>query len=135
MNIKEVAERTGVSVDNLRYYERIGLIPHIQRTKSGIRDYDERAIHWVEFVLRFKKAGASLEAIIEYIRLANEGNSTKESRRDILIEVKGNIEKQMQDLQQCLDIVNYKIENYYDLCEPITREIIQEWKTSENHQK
>ena len=64
MTIKEVSERTGVSIDNLRYYERIGVIPPIPRTSSGIRDYDERAIHWVEFVLKFKKAGASLETII-----------------------------------------------------------------------
>lgn len=135
MNIKEAAQRTGVSVDNLRYYERIGLIPPIPRKKSGIRDYDERAIHWVEFVLKFKKAGASLESIMEYIHLANEGDSTKEERRDILIEIKHNIEGQMLELQQCLDVVNYKIKNYYDLCEPVTRKMIEEWKAKENQER
>ena len=53
MTIKEVSERTGISIDNLRYYERIGLIPPIPRNKSGIRDYDEIAIHWITFVLKF----------------------------------------------------------------------------------
>ena len=71
MTIKEAAERTGVSIDNLRYYERIGLIPPIPRNKSGIREYDEHVIKWIEFVLKFKRAGMPLEAIIEYIKLAN----------------------------------------------------------------
>ena len=61
MTIKDAAKRTGISTDNLRYYERIGLLPPIPRNKSGIREYDERAIHWIEFVMKFKKAGASLE--------------------------------------------------------------------------
>jgi MerR family transcriptional regulator, aldehyde-responsive regulator len=80
MTIKEVSEITGVSIDNLRYYERIGLIPSVPRTESGIRNYDEMSISWVEFVMRFKKAGVSLETIHEYIQLAIKGESTKETR-------------------------------------------------------
>ncbi|MDO5516252.1 MAG: MerR family transcriptional regulator [Clostridium sp.] len=128
MTIKEAAERTGVSVDNLRYYERIGLIPPIPRNKSGIRNYDERAVHWIEFVLKFKKAGASLDAIIEYIKLAQSENDTKEARREILFEIKEDLEKRINKLNECLDIANYKIENYYNLCEPVTRNMINEWK-------
>lgn len=45
MNIKEAAKVTGISIDNLRYYERIGLIPEVPRTSSGIRDYDEMSLH------------------------------------------------------------------------------------------
>ena len=48
MTIKEASKLTGVSIDNLRYYERIGLIPPVPRTKSGIRDYDEISIRWIE---------------------------------------------------------------------------------------
>ena len=88
MTIKEAAERTGISIDNLRYYERIGLIPPIPRNKSGIRDYDERAISWIEFVMKFKKSGASLESIIEYLKLAGSKDDTKEARREILLQVK-----------------------------------------------
>ncbi len=128
MTIKEASERTGVSIDNLRYYERIGLLPPIPRNASGIRDYDERAIHWVEFVMKFKQAGASLEAIIEYIKLAHSENNTKEARREILIEVKQDLESRIEKLQRCLEIAEYKIDNYYDLCEPVTREMIEEWK-------
>ena len=131
MTIKEASKRTGVSIDNLRYYERIGLLPPIPRNASGIREYDERAIHWIEFVLKFKEAGASLEGIIEYIKLSHSEHDTKEARREILIEVKQDLESRIEKLRSCLELAKYKIDNYYDLCEPVTRELIEEWKNGE----
>jgi len=135
MTIKEAAEKTGVSIDNLRYYERIGLIPTIPRNKSGVRDYDDRALHWVEFVLKFKQAGASLEAIIEYIQLAQSDHDTKEARREILLEVERDLQEKMEKLQACMDTIKYKVENYYDLCEPVTQEMINEWRDCQDTTK
>lgn len=130
MIIKEVSEKTGVSIDNLRYYERIGLIPPVPRTESGIRNYDEISIHWIEFVMRFKKAGVSLETINEYIQLAIKGETTKDARRDLLIETKAGIEKKMREMQETLDVINYKIDTYDQKCGPITNELIAAWKES-----
>lgn len=130
MTIKEAAERTGLSIDNLRYYERIGLIPPIPRNKSGIRDYNERAIHWVEFVLKFKQAGASLEAIFDYIKLAQSENDSKEARREILFDIKNDLKTRISLLQECLEMAEYKIENYDNLCNPVTQEMVEEWKGS-----
>ncbi|WP_026889772.1 MerR family transcriptional regulator [Clostridium beijerinckii] len=130
MTIKEASGKTGISIDNLRYYERIGLIPEVPRTESGIRDYDEMAIHWIEFAMRFKKAGVSLESIREYIQLALQGISTKEARREILIETKAGLEKKMHDIHETMEVINYKIDNYDQKCEPITNELIAEWKES-----
>lgn len=86
MNIKEAAEVTGISIDNLRYYERIGLFPEIPRNASGIRDYDEISLHWIEFAMRFKRAGMPLDSIREYIQLALKGEATKAARRELLLE-------------------------------------------------
>ena len=130
MTIKEAAQRTGISIDNLRYYERIGLIPEVPRTESGIRNYDEMSISWIEFAMRFKKAGVSLEAIREYIQLAVQGLSTKDARLEILIETKAELEKKMHDMQETLDVVNYKIDTYEQKCEPVTNELIALWKAS-----
>lgn len=130
MTIKEAAQRTGISIDNLRYYERIGLIPEVPRTESGIRNYDEMSISWIEFAMRFKKAGVSLEAIREYIQLALRGLSTKDARLEILLETKAELEKKMHDMQETLDVVNYKIDTYEQKCEPITNELIALWKAS-----
>jgi len=130
MTIKEAAQRTGISIDNLRYYERIGLVPEVPRTESGIRNYDEMSINWIEFAMRFKKAGVSLEAIREYIQLAVQGLSTKDARLEILIETKAELEKKMHDMQETLDVVNYKIDTYEQKCEPVTNELIALWKAS-----
>lgn len=130
MIIKEVSEKTGISIDNLRYYERIGLIPPVPRTESGIRNYDEISISWIEFVMRFKKAGVSLETIHEYIQLAIKGESTKEARRDLLMETKAGIEEKMRQMQETLDVINYKIDTYNQKCGPITDELIASWKAS-----
>jgi len=130
MTIKEAAKKTGISIDNLRYYERIGLVPQVPRTQSGIRNYDEMAIHWIEFAMRFKKAGVSLEAIREYIQLALHGESTKEARREILLETKAGLEKKLHDIHATLDVINYKVDTYDKKCEPVTNELIASWKAS-----
>ena len=77
--------------------------------------------------MKFKRSGASLESIIEYLKLAGSKDDTKEARREILLEVKENLTSQIERLQECLDNVEFKIDNYYDLCEPITREMMQQW--------
>jgi len=130
MIIKEASKKTGISIDNLRYYERIGLIPEVPRTESGIREYDEMSISWIEFAMKFKKAGVSLEAIREYIQLALQGESTKEARREILLETKAALEKKMHDIQETMDVINYKIDTYEQKCEPFTNELIASWKAS-----
>lgn len=135
MNIKEAAEVTGISIDNLRYYERIGLIPEVPRTTSGIRDYDEMSLHWIEFAMRFKRAGMPLDSIREYIQLALKGEATKEARREILLETKESLEEKMRAIQESLDVINYKLDTYDKKCEPVTKELIEAWKTSKREEE
>lgn len=130
MTIKEVSEITGVSIDNLRYYERIGIIPEIPRNKSGIRNYNEESIKWIELILKFKKSGMSLEDIKRYIELASLGDSTKKERREILINLKESLQERIRELQECLEITTYKINNYYGLCDSKINEVINDY--SEN---
>lgn len=61
MTIKEVSNNYDITADTLRYYERIGLIPHVPRNKSGIRDYDEDSCGWIEFIKCMRKSGLSIE--------------------------------------------------------------------------
>lgn len=124
MKIKEAAIITGISENNLRYYEKIGLIPKIQKDVSGVRDYSEEDIRWIKFILKFKETGAKLEYIKEYMHLAYSNEDTKEKRRSILLNVENELETQIEHLQDCLNIVRYKIKNYDDLCNPETEKII-----------
>lgn len=135
MIIKEASQVTGISVDNLRYYERIGLIPPVPRTESGIRDYDEMTLQWIDFVMRFKKAGVPLESIIEYTRLAIEGEHTKNARKEILTETKENLLRKMEEIQEFLNLIDFKINTYYSECLPETDKLAKKWKKHEDEQK
>ena len=86
MTIAEVSRKYDITADTLRYYERIGLIPNVPRTKSGIRDYDEESCRWIELMKCMRKAGVQIEALIEYVALFQKGDSTLEARKQILIE-------------------------------------------------
>lgn len=76
MTIKEVSIKYEISADTLRYYERIGLIPTVNRKDNGIRDYTEEDCNWVEFIKCMRSAGISIEALIEYVTLSLQGPST-----------------------------------------------------------
>ena len=112
MTIKEASQLTGVSADTLRYYERIGLIPAVPSNESGIRNYDETSIGWINFIKCMRSAGLPIEALIEYVALYKEGSKTEDSRKAILIEQRDILQERMSSLQKTLDKLNYKIDNY-----------------------
>ena len=112
MTIKEVSEQYDISADTLRYYERIGLIPPVPRTQSGIRDYDEASCRWVNLMKCFRKAGVQIEALIEYVALFREGDHTEAARKAILVEQREQLMARMEEMQASLDRLNDKIERY-----------------------
>ena len=112
MRIAEVAEKYDISADTLRYYERIGLLPHIQRNESGIRDYSEADCQRVKFVKCMRGANVSIEALIEYMHLVEQGDSTVEARKAILEEQREQVLERMAEMQAGLDRLNYKISHY-----------------------
>ncbi|NTQ76227.1 MerR family transcriptional regulator [Enterococcus faecium] len=112
MNIKQVSEEKGISADTLRYYERIRLIPPVNRTKGGIRDYTEEDLKWVDFTICMRNAGLSIESLIEYIRLSSEGEATVFERRKLLIEESELLTKKIAEMQECLERLQGKIKKY-----------------------
>ena len=112
MKIAEVSEQYGISLDTLRYYERIGLIPPVTRNESGIRDYKELDVRRVEFVKCMRSAGLPIEVLIEYIGLVQRGDQTIEARKDILVEQRQLLIARMEQMQKTLDILDHKIEVY-----------------------
>jgi DNA-binding transcriptional MerR regulator len=112
MKIAEVSERYGLSVDTLRYYERVGLIPPVHRNDGGIRDYNELDLRRVDFIKCMRSAGLPVEVLIEYIALVQRGDRTIEARREILIEQRELLVARMKEMQKTLDILDHKIEVY-----------------------
>ncbi|MRI74173.1 MerR family transcriptional regulator [Enterococcus mundtii] len=112
MNIKQVSEEKGISADTLRYYERIGLIPPVNRTNGGIRDYTEEDLRWVDFTLCMRSAGLSIESLTEYIRLYSAGDETILARRDLLMEESEQLAKKIGEMQACQERLQKKIARY-----------------------
>ena len=112
MTIKEVCEKYGISADTLRYYERVGVIPEVNRTKGGIRDYSEEDIRWVENAICMRNAGVPVEMLIDYVRLFREGDGTFQARRDLLAEARRDIQEQVDKLQETAELLDYKISRY-----------------------
>ena len=112
MKIMEVSERFGISTDTLRFYERIGLIPAVNRNGSGIRNYNELDLRRVEFIKCMRSAGLPVERLIEYMDLVQRGDRTIEARKEILKEQRDQLVTRMQEMQKTLDILERKIEGY-----------------------
>ena len=106
MKIAEVSKRYGVSTDTLRYYERIGLLRHVPRNKSGIRDYDEASCNAVEFVKCMRDAGMSIESLVEYMELLEQGDEIRE---------------RIAGLERALARLEYKIEHYDEVMKATER--------------
>ncbi len=115
MHIAEIGEKYHITQDTLRYYERIGLIPYVNRSRGGIRDYTEEDERWVEFVTCMRSAGLSIEVLIEYVALFQQGDKTNETRKALLVEQRDQLAARIRELQKTLDRLNMKIERYDDL--------------------
>jgi DNA-binding transcriptional MerR regulator len=125
MKIAEVSERYGISSDTLRYYERIGLLPPVNRSESGIRDYSEVDIRRVDFIKCMRSAGLPIEVLIEYVGLVQQGDRTIEARKEILKEQRELLAARMREMQKTLDILDHKIEVYENAVLKKEKEMIQ----------
>lgn len=112
MTISEVAKKYNLSADTIRYYERIGLIPRVNRSASGIRDFTENDCGWVEFIKCMRGAGLPIEALIDYVALFQQGDMTVEARKSILVEQRDVLAERMKEMQNTLERLNQKIEHY-----------------------
>lgn len=112
MRIAEVSKKYDISADTLRYYERIGLLEHVRRNENGIRDYSEADCARIQFIKCMRGANVSIEALIEYMQLFAEGDSTVAARKALLEEQRDLVQERINEMQAGLDRLNYKIENY-----------------------
>lgn len=113
MKISEVSEKFGITIQTLRYYERIGIIPKVNRNSSGIRDYDKRDLNWIHYIQALRAAGASIESIKQYVSLVELGPTTRECRKEILLEQKDELIKKREEINEALFRMNRKLDEYH----------------------
>ena len=120
MTIREIAAKTNMSTDTLRYYERIGLLPPVPRNAAGIRNYDEYFVNFINFIKKLKASGMSLEHIIDYIRLAEMGDATIQERKKLLAEAREMLLDKINSLQLVAELADYQLRNYENSLQPET---------------
>ena len=112
MTMKTVCDMFKLSADTLRYYERIGVIPPVQRTSGGIRKYADEDISWIQNAICLRDAGVPLEMIAEYVRLYDQGEPTYEARLQLLERARVHVMTEKQKYDAALEKLNYKISKY-----------------------
>ncbi|MBC2330992.1 MerR family transcriptional regulator [Listeria swaminathanii] len=114
MNIKQAADMFGLTVDTLRYYERVGVIPPVHRNESGYRDYQTSDLNWVYLVKNLRNAGLSVESLIEFATLAQlrETQNVEAAQKQILIDQLKELDEKLTEMKQVRDLLVYKIDTY-----------------------
>ena len=126
MKIAEVSKKYNLTEDTIRYYEKIGLIPRVPRTKSGIREFDDESCRWVEFIKCMRNSGMTIEVLTEYVNLYKQGEGTAEARKQLLIEQRKNLVKKQEEIANTIKRLDYKIEIYNEIVEGKRKDFLDE---------
>jgi DNA-binding transcriptional MerR regulator len=112
MKIGELAKRSRLSAHTIRYYERIGLLPHADRDRSNQRDYDASIMIWIDFLRRLKTTGMPIRDMLHYAALREGGAGTEAERRKVLERHRERVRVHVAELQACLLVLDTKIAGY-----------------------
>lgn len=107
-----MSEKYAITIDTLRYYERIGLLPKVQRNNSGYRVYSEYDENWIFYIKSMRDAGMSIETLIEYVTLFQQGIQTIPTRKELLLEQRKELAERIASMQEVLDRLDKKIDGY-----------------------
>ncbi|WP_138495864.1 MerR family transcriptional regulator [Paenibacillus pinistramenti] len=111
-SIQQISEMTGLSAHTLRYYEKIGLLTEISRDLSGYRQYSDKDLSWIQFLIRLQETGMKISGRVRFAELRSQGESTISSRRELLESHRDEVHAQISKLLQNLKAIEDKIEIY-----------------------
>ncbi len=112
LTIQEAVQATGLSAHTLRYYERVGLIHPIARQENTRRFYSADDISWIDFLMKLRATGMSVREMQKYAELQRQGDETLPERLEMLRALRNKVEERIQELNENLKLVHYKIEVY-----------------------
>lgn len=121
--ISEVAKKMNLSVSTIRYYDKEGLLPFIERTESGYRIFSESDVKMLEIIECLKHTGMSIKDIKAFSNWVKDGDYSLEQRYEMFLERKKVVEAQIQELQKSLDLINHKCWYYKTALEAGTENI------------
>ncbi|WP_411342475.1 MerR family transcriptional regulator [Paenibacillus sp. WLX1005] len=114
LSIGQVSERSGLSVHSLRFYEREGLLltTRINRDKGGRRRYSEADVKWLAICTRLRSSGMPIAEIRRFAELVRSGSGNEYERLAILKEHQQRVVRQVEELNECLDVITSKADVY-----------------------
>jgi len=115
LTIRDVAEATGLSMHTLRYYERVGLIHPIDREANSHRRYSEDDVGWIDFLMKLRATGMSIQQMQRYAEFQRQGDVTLPQRVEMLNALRQKVEADMKALNDNLQIICYKIDVYSEM--------------------
>ena len=130
--IKDAARIMGVPTSTIRYYDKEGLLPFVERLASGYRIFTEKDIATLRIIDCLKKTGMSIKEIRQFSSWLEQGDSSLQQRYDMFLERRRVVKQQMAELQKILDTVNYKCW-YYETAIAVGTEKIHQSKAQPNH--
>ena len=121
--IKQAAELTNLTPVTLRYYDKQGLLPYMERKESGYRMFSDGDIAMLRVIECLKKSGMSIKDIRQFSEWVLMGDDSLQERYEMFLERKKAVEAQMADLQKTLDFINHKCWYYKTAIEAGTEKI------------
>ncbi len=115
LTIQEVAQATGLSAHTLRYYERVGLIHPIGREGNSHRRYTPDDVGWIDFLTKLRATGMSIKDMQKYAALQRQGDATLPERLEMLKVLRDKVETHMEELNEHLKLIYYKIDIYQQI--------------------
>nr|WP_145317410.1 MerR family transcriptional regulator [Paenibacillus xylanexedens] len=122
-SIGEVAKKLDLTVYTLRYYDKEGLMPFVERTTSGTRLFKDSDIDFLKIIQCLKLTGMPIKDIKDFIEWCSEGDSTLKQRYDMFTERKASVEAQMEELRRTMEVIEHKCAYYETALEAGTEEI------------
>lgn len=115
-SISQVAEKFDLTPHTIRYYDKEGLLPFIDRTKAGNREFSDSDLDWLKLICCLKNTGMPIKQIKQYIQWCLQGDDTLEIRRQMFLDHRKEVLKQMEDLKENLKTIDYKLSLYDTSC-------------------
>lgn len=132
-SISQVANELQLTVYTLRYYDKEGLMPFVERTSSGTRVFKDSDIEALKIIECLKSTGMPIKEIKNFIDWCSEGDSTLQQRYDMFMERKANVEAQMEELKKTMKLIEYKCSYYRTALTAGTEDVHKEKKIEITH--
>ena len=129
--VGEMAKLLGISSSTLRYYDREGLLPFVERSRGGIRMFTDADYSTLMVIGCLKKSGLSIREIREYITMAAEGDASLPKRLELFQNRRREVEKQLRELQETLSMLEYKCWYYDTAVAAGTEKAVEDMKDEE----